>query len=270
MFSLRPAVLCGLAAALLVPAARAELLYAVDNRSQLISFDSDLPSFLQSIRPIRGLQPGEVILGIDVRPATGQLYALGSTARIYILNLADPASVFARPVAGEPFAPLAGTEFGFDFNPTVDRIRIVSNTGLNLRVHPDTGRLVRKDGDLAYAAPAAGQPAPPQATAIASAYTNSFAGATTTTLYNIEAARGMLVTQDPPNDGVLKPVAPVRLGFTQILGFDISGRTGVAYLMGRFTDSRFSQLYRLDLATGAATMLGETAFDQISALAVAQ
>jgi hypothetical protein len=88
-------------------------------------------------------------------------------------------------------------------------------------------------------------------------------------LYNIDAGRGILVTQDPPNDGVLNPVAPVRLGFTRILGFDISGRSGVAYLMGRFADSRFSQLYRLDLRTGAATLAGETAFDQISALAVA-
>ena len=269
MFSFRPASLAGLALALAAPALRAEPLFAIDNRSQLIAFDSDLPSFLQSVRPIRGLQPGEVILGIDVRPANGRLYALGSTARIYVLNLADANSVFARAVSDEPFGEISGSQFGFDFNPTVDRIRIVSNSGLNLRVHPDTGRLVRRDGDLAYAAPAAGQPMPPRAMAIASAYTNSFAGATTTTLYNIEAAGRMLVTQDPPNDGVLKPVAPVRLGFTQILGFDISGRTGIAYLMGRFADSRFSQLYRLDLATGAVTLLGETAFDQISAIAVA-
>ena len=70
---------------------------------------------------------GEEVLGVDFRPATGQLYALSSASKIYTLNLGTG---LATMVGAAPFAtPLSGTSFGFDFNPTVDRIRIVSNTG---------------------------------------------------------------------------------------------------------------------------------------------
>ena len=44
------------------------------------------------------------------------------------------------------FAPLLdGTEFGVDFNPQVDRLRVVSNSGQNLRLHPDTGAVAAVD-----------------------------------------------------------------------------------------------------------------------------
>ena len=47
------------------------------------------------------------------------------------------------------FTPaLSGTAFGFDFNPTVDRIRVVSDTGQNLRLNPDTGAVAAVDGAL--------------------------------------------------------------------------------------------------------------------------
>ena len=42
---------------------------------------------------------------------------------------------------------LSGDKFGVDFNPTADRLRVVSNTGLNLRLHRDTGAMV--DGNRA-------------------------------------------------------------------------------------------------------------------------
>ena len=65
--------------ALSVSPAVAELIYAAVAGNILLSFDSATP-LTQSQVPITGLQAGESILGIDLRPATGQLYALGSTA----------------------------------------------------------------------------------------------------------------------------------------------------------------------------------------------
>ena len=64
-------VLC----AVLAPAAhlRAELIYAVTTTNVLLSFDSATPGTVTTIAPITGLQAGENILGIDLRPATGQL-----------------------------------------------------------------------------------------------------------------------------------------------------------------------------------------------------
>jgi len=85
---------------------------------------------------ITGLAGGERLLGIDTRPANGQLYAVGSTGRLYVI---DPTSGAAGQV-GTPFATaLSGERFGVDFNPTVDRLRIVSDTRQNLRIDPTTG-----------------------------------------------------------------------------------------------------------------------------------
>jgi hypothetical protein len=44
--------------------------------------------------------------------------------------------------------------FPIDFNPVVDRIRIMSDAGQNLRVHPDTGAVVAdspRDGERGFA-----------------------------------------------------------------------------------------------------------------------
>src|SRR5262245_46980167 len=125
-----------------------QLLLGVTPSNRLIAFSSANPSQLLHSVPITNLAPAEVIVGIDVRPANNQLYALGSTSQLYIINYFN--GVATR--VGAPFTPaLAGTDFGFDFNPTVDRIRVVSNSGQNLRLHPDTGGVAAIDGALAFA-----------------------------------------------------------------------------------------------------------------------
>src|SRR4030095_15839230 len=112
-------------------------------------------------------QGGENVLGIDFRPATGELYGLGSTSRLYRIDIANGAAV---QVGAGPFSPLlSGTDFGFDFNPQSDRIRVVSDAEQNLRLNPDT---------LATFVDAALNPA---GNVVAAAYTNNFAGAVSTT-----------------------------------------------------------------------------------------
>ena len=125
-------LLCGLAS----NEARAEKAWGIDSKALLVGFDTDRPQFPTSLQLIRGLMPGEQLLAIDFRPATGQLYGLGSSSRIYTI---DRETAIAKVVGmGMAFTPaLDGTEFGFDFNPTVDRIRVTSNTGQNLRLHPE-------------------------------------------------------------------------------------------------------------------------------------
>src|SRR5678809_1253267 len=93
-----------------------ELIYGVTTTNLLVSFNSGAPGTILSSVAITGLQAGETILGIDFRPATKQLYGLGSTSRIYTISL----STGAATAVGSPFTPaLSGTAFGFDFNPTV-------------------------------------------------------------------------------------------------------------------------------------------------------
>ena len=186
-----------------------------------------------------GLQAGENVLGIDFRPANGQLYILGSTSRIYTVNASSGA---AAAVGTVPFAtPLSGTSFGFDFNPTVDRIRIVSNTGQNLRVHPETGVVAFVDGAL--------KPGTPAITS--AAYTNNFAGATTTTLFDIDSETNMLYKQDPPNDGTLTSVGMLNVDITAANGFDIGGTSNAGYAI--LSTASGTKFYRINLTTGAAT-----------------
>lgn len=110
------------------------------------------------------------------------------------------------------------TRCGFDFNPTVDRIRIVSNQRQNLRANPNTGT-VDGDGDLAYAAGDPGAGTVPKVGA--AAYTNSFRGAGSTTLFGIDTERDTLVRIEPPNDGVLNTVGELGIDASDQASFDI-------------------------------------------------
>ncbi|HYF60691.1 MAG TPA: DUF4394 domain-containing protein [Burkholderiaceae bacterium] len=247
----------------------AETLHAVTVDDRLVSFDAHRPGTLLSDRPIAGLQPGERVLGIDYRVARGELYALGSSGRLYRV---DPDSAAASPV-GAPFAvPLAGTEFGFDFNPTVDRIRVVSDAGLNLRLHPDTGAVVdgdpnaaglQTDGALAYDASDRNAGRAPAVTA--AGYTYNKVDEKITTNYAIDARQGTLVIQGSregaqpavsPNTGRLSTVGPLGAGPIARASFDIGDVRNVAYAALAAPGASAAVLYRVDLGTGAATRIG--------------
>ena len=216
--------------------------YAVDESNNLMVFNYTNIGTPVS-KAITGLQTGESIVGIDFRPVTGQLYALGSTSRLYILNTS---SGVATVVGTAPFATaLAGTSFGFDFNPTVDRIRCISNTGQNLRLHPETGAIAAVDGAL--------NPGTPSITA--SAYTNNFAGASSTVLFNIDNATDKLYKQDPPNNGTLVEVGALGINVETVGGFDISSRGGMTYAALKVGDK--SSIYTINLTTGTATKLAD-------------
>lgn len=191
-------------------------------------------------KAITGLAAGESILGIDFRPLNGQLYGLASTtdgaAKLYTFNLS---SGVATPL-GAGFMIAAGvTAVGFDFNPTVDRIRVVTNTGQNLRLNPNDGTIAATDGNL--------NPGTPSITG--AAYTNNFAGATSTSLFVLDATT--LYMQSPPNSGTLINVG--SLGLTNAIqnGFDIGGTSNNAYAL--FTVGGTTKVYAVNTTTGAAT-----------------
>jgi hypothetical protein len=209
--------------------------YGVDTDNNFVTFNPSTPQ-TQVTKPFTGLQSGERLVGLDLRPLNGQLYGLGSTNRLYTINLASGAAT----VVGSAPLTLTGTNFGFDFNPTVDRLRIVSDTGVNLRVNPADGVAV-VDGTL--------NPGTPSVTA--AAYTNNFAGATTTVLYDIDSNTDMLYRQDPPNAGTLVSVGALGVNTTGVNGFDIGGTSGTGFAV--LTVGTTTSLYTLNLTTGAAT-----------------
>ncbi|WP_295213462.1 DUF4394 domain-containing protein [uncultured Chryseobacterium sp.] len=215
--------------------------YAVDGSNNLQIFNPNNP--MPVSKSMTGLQTGESVLGIDFRPANGQLYALGSSSRIYTINLGTGA---ATAVGTSPFATLlAGTDFGFDFNPTVDKIRVVSNTGQNLRLDPVTGGITAVDLTLNPGSPMIG----------AAAYTNNMAGATSTTLFVIDHNTDKLYQQNPPNNGVLVETGSLGINITNSNGFDIGSMSQKAYLMA--TVGSTTKLYSINTSTGAATSVSD-------------
>ena len=64
-------------------------LYATDNQGNLVSFSADHPRKLGSSTPITGLGTGVTLTGIDFRPATGELYGVGSDSIVYRVSPVD-------------------------------------------------------------------------------------------------------------------------------------------------------------------------------------
>jgi hypothetical protein len=231
--------------------ASAEGLVGLTTTNRLVAFDSATPGSIVASIAITGLQANETILGIDFRPANHVLYGLGSTSRLYSL---DPTTGAATQIGSAGAFTLNGTAFGFDFNPTVDRIRVVSNNGQNLRLNPNDGTLAATDTALAYAAGDVNASATPRI--VGSAYTNNFAGATTTTLFAIDANLDVLATQNPPNAGTMNTVGALGFNTSDLVGFDISPLTGVSFASLTAPAGGTSQLFTINLGNGAATLVG--------------
>ncbi len=234
------------------------VLYALTNGNRLVSFLAGSPGVLLDSVVVAGLQAGEIVLSIDFRPATHELFGLGSTSRMYKL---DPATGAATPIGAGPFSPtLAGTNIGFDFNPSVDRIRVVSDLDQNMRVHPVTGAVVSVDPNVAYDAGDVNFGLDPSI--VACAFSTNFAGTTSTTLYAVDSGLDVLVRQGSPDGTPVSPslgklftVGSLGLDATQAVGFDISTYGG-AFLVITAPGASSSQLYSLNLATGGVGLIG--------------
>lgn len=264
------AALAGCATAPVAESVQRELVVAVTASHELITFNAGQPERILERRPVTGLGPGERLVGIDFRVARGVLYALSQVGRLYTLDIPTGA---LRPVGPAPAVlALRGTAFGFDFNPVADRIRVVSNTGQNLRLHPDTGAVV--DGDPAVEGV---QPDPALRYAwsdvnagrtpdiAGAAYTYNTQDSKLTTNYAIDRALGVLAMQGSregatpvvsPNTGQLRTVGPLGLGPLTDVAFDISDVGNTALIAVRTPADSQTRLHLVNLATGAAQPLG--------------
>lgn len=189
---------------------------------------------------LSNLNNGESITGIDFRPRNGALYGITNQNRLITINTANGQ---VTQVGSTLMPAIQGNAIGFDFNPLVDRIRLVTNSGQNLRLHPDLGTVVATDGML--------NPNNPSVTS--AAYTNNFDGATSTLLYVIDSRTNTLLVQDPPNDGVLVPRGPLGINLSDVNGFDIGGKSNIAY--GIFTVGASPGIYTVNLTNGQATLV---------------
>lgn len=268
---------------------RTEQLYALTQDMVLIRINANQPSRELSRQPLSGLAAGDALVGIDYRVARGVLYGLSRAGRVYTIA---PDSGHLTQVGPPQVLPqLAGERFGFDFNPAVDRMRIVSDRGANLRMHPDTGAQidgnaaqdgVQADKALHYAEGDSQEGQQP--VILAAAYTYNARNDKITTLYTIDALRGTLAMQGSkegeqpfvsPDGGQLRTVGSLGLsadmlgiqpggvgyGALQAASLDISDVKNTAFLAARQSLGT-SQLYEVNLQTGKATHLGRIAQGQ--------
>jgi DNA-binding beta-propeller fold protein YncE len=220
------------------------ILYATTDQNTLIKFDARSPERLKDIRAITGLPGGVKLGGIDFRPATGDLYGVGSDSVVYRVNPRTGIAVAEGPA----FTPgLTGRFLGVDFNPTVDKIRVVNEAGQNLRLNVDEGTLLSSDAAL--------NPGIPRI--VGAGYTNSSFSAikpTATQLYVIDSASDTISLQNPPNNGTLTNTLPLGIDVADQAGFDIAGDDNVGFLATKM--KRGSGLYTVDPATGNTRWLG--------------
>lgn len=251
--ALTPATLVALAA-LATPlgsSARAgELVYGVTENQTLISFDSNAPTTILSGVAIWGMAANEQVRGLDFRPATNELYALGSFSMLYKINAMTG---MAMQVGSGTFAhTLNGSSFGFDFNPVIDRIRVVSEADQNLVLNPITAASTNATA-LFYGMGDMNEGMNPNI--VGSAYTNSKKGATSTQLYGIDTNLDILVKQ-ANSAGTLTTVGSLGVNLNDQVGFDISGLSGIAYASVQDATLGQSTFWTINLNTGAATMIG--------------
>lgn len=232
--------------------AQSVTLLGLSDANRLLSFKLATPNTIDSERPITGLNGDEGLVGIDVRPKDGVLWGLTSGGRLVTIDPATGAATVRVTLAADaadttaPYGGLQGTAFAVDFNPVADRLRVISNSGQSLRINVDTGATTT-DGAINRA----GTPA----VVSAAAYTNSVPGAATTQLFDLDSASGVLALQNPPNDGTLTNVGSLGVGFAGGSALDIGGgANGLVLAALRSSAGGASSLYRVDLATGAATL----------------
>ena len=225
---------------------------------QIVRFNTNAPNMVTTVGGT-----GVTLTGIDFRPATGQLFGYDGD-RLYTVNLTTGAATQVFDVGNTP------GNVGFDFNPTVDRIRLIGPNGTNFRLNPLDGSTTI-DGAYTFAMGDVNFGRVPTFTAVA--YTNSDTDVNTgTMLFGIDPTLGQLIRIASPNGGAINTVGDLGIrGYTSLTGFDIItvGGVNTAFFTATFGNGATSRLYTVDLGTGTATMVGEiSALNGVTGLAL--
>jgi hypothetical protein len=267
---------------------------ALINGNSIAAFATSFPAGLETPVAVTGLNAGDSLVSIDRRPQNGFLYGLGfnataSTVQLYsvsattgVATAVGSTGIFrgADGVTAVPLGNGAGTTFGMDFNPTVDRVRVVNSAGQNFRINPNTGAFVdgnamvtdiNMDGGINGAT----------TTLSETAYANSVQNATLTTQYTIDAASDAVCIQNPPNAGTQTLCQTLSSAVDSIGGFDIASTvtvaaanmpvtTGSATAVLRLAGQTADTLADIDLSTGRVTALGPIGGGMIGGVAIQQ
>jgi hypothetical protein len=231
--------------------------FGLTSDGRLVRFRIDQPDRTKEIGYIAGLSGDSALVGIDFRVQDGRLYGVGNSGGVYTIDTTTAQASFVNSLTVQ----LSGTNFGVDFNPAADRLRIISDTGQNLAHNVNAGGVTASNGMLTYTAP---PPAPVAALGVtAAAYTNNDLNQPTTgtTLFDLDTTLDQIVIQSPPGNGILVAAGQLGVDAEPHAGLDIYTRlnNGVAVANRAFASLSIngkSAFFRINLLTGKATWLG--------------
>lgn len=225
----------------------------LSKNNELVIFNTDTPTDTDPSVTIKGLSAGENIVGIDYR-SSGLLYALSSMNNLYLLDARSGTLYMKKPLTAAstditlPFTGLSGSSFAVDFDPQEKQLRVISNTGQNLRINvDDTAKAPTTTDDALNGIP--------DVQVSAAAHTNNFTGTTTNTtkLFNLDRNNNQLTLQTLPSTGTLTAVGALGIPLGNATGFDIvGGDNGLALAVVNVGETNTSSLYKINLATGKA------------------
>lgn len=217
---------------------------------RLICFNENKPDDASDIGQVSGLTGDASLVGIDFRPSNNTLYGVGNAGGIYTLNT-DTA---AGTKVGQLSVALSGTSFGVDVNPVPDALRIISDTGQNLRFVFATSTTTA-DTALSY-------PPNPATGVTGAAYTNNDSDPNTaTTLYDLDSMMDQVAIQSPANSGQLAATGKLTVDTSPQVGFDIystvrDGTTTELRALASLTVGGQASFYSITLFSGNASLRG--------------
>jgi Domain of unknown function (DUF4394)/PQQ-like domain len=220
--------------------------YAITSLGRVLGLDT-LDARVLGVRELSGLKPDESVIGADVRPADGQLYALTSAARVVVVDLESGEALEQTVLTAvdddttEPFAGLLSARLVLDWQPIDDRLLAFGGTR-NLELDADSGGTITSPALLRRAAPL--QPA---------AY--AFATDGSARLYAIDMHSHTLLAQDPEKPDEWVQVGKLEgAGQAEIVDFEITATpAGATVPLIVVSDAESVRVMDINLATGSLT-----------------
>jgi hypothetical protein len=201
---------------------------------------------------ITGLAAGDRFVGIDLRPGNNTIYGVTLSNQLYTINETTGATTFVAALSSPIVSPTLG--YGIDFNPVADfsgaaSLRFVSSAGGNYAINANTGAVANAANTIA-----------PGYSGVAYSNSNPLPGSApaSTALYYIDSTNDTLaVATTAFNTPTISTVGSLGVDVLRANGFEILGN-GMAYaaLNVDAGTSLTTGIYGINLATGAATLLG--------------
>ena len=232
--------------------AQAVTLLGLTSANELARFDTGDIAAATRIA-ITGLEAGDRLVGIDLRPANNLVYGVSRGNRLYTLDVASGAASFVANLSMQVIDPMLG--YGIDFNPAADfaggsSLRLTSSAGSNFAINAGTGVVGNAAGDIG-----AGY----SAVAYSNAAILPAMAPPSTSLYYINSDSDTLsVSTAAFNAPTITTVGALGIDVLRANGFELlaDGRAFAALNVDG-DSSLVTGIYGIDLGNGMAMKLGD-------------